>query len=246
MPVNPGLTTTVSAGQTYYRITSRSFNTRSAAHHRKVVNGQGAVNSQEGARYNHGGVCSVYLAEDVLTCLAEKMFYFHREILRCIDLSHLFGPIPPFLQKFTLWEVEFKKAVDDVCELNRSNASAVGVYPSLMTNPSQDYHHLKDRRAFLQHHGYNGLRAPSSRVCGSGQMIVLFHDQTANVQRITPFEVELRLITSDSPAAPFRNHATEILDFTAGEVRIRPSSSGVAMSPLLAPYAGWVRVGFHH
>jgi len=80
MPVNPGLTTAALAGHTYYRITSLSFNTASPADHPKVVNGQGAVNSLAGARYNHPGACTVYLAEDLLTCLAEKMFYFHREV----------------------------------------------------------------------------------------------------------------------------------------------------------------------
>ena len=43
MPVVPGLTTTVFASQPYYRITSASFLTRQAAHHKKVVNGEGGL-----------------------------------------------------------------------------------------------------------------------------------------------------------------------------------------------------------
>src|SRR5262249_35472862 len=151
MPVNPGLVTTALAGHPYYRITSLSFNTTSAADHPKVVNGAGAVNSQVGARYNYPGVCTVYLAEDLATCLAAKMFYFHRDVIRGIDISHYLGVFPPFVQRFILWEIVLQNDVPDVCDLNATTASAVGVFPSLMTNPSQDYVHLKERRAFLQH-----------------------------------------------------------------------------------------------
>ncbi len=74
MPVNPGLTVAALARRTYYRITSLSFNTTTTTDHPKIVNGQGSVNSMIGARYNHPGVCTVYLAEDLPTCLAERMF----------------------------------------------------------------------------------------------------------------------------------------------------------------------------
>jgi hypothetical protein len=52
-----------------------------------------------------------------------------------------------------------------------------------MLNPSQDYHHLKKRRAAIQSAGYNGLRAPSTRtpVAGSVTLNVLFNDQSKNV-----------------------------------------------------------------
>src|SRR3954449_5862924 len=98
MAVSPGLGITVAAGVSYYRITSLAFRTASARHHPKVVNGEGAVRSRHGARYNHPGVRTVYLAEDPLTCLAEKMFYFQREVLTALDCLHLpLAPgIPPF------------------------------------------------------------------------------------------------------------------------------------------------------
>ena len=148
------------------------------------------------------------------------MFYFHREILTGIDNSHITGLFPPFQQRFALWEVVFQKAIPNVFDLTLTNASALNVIPSLMLNPSQDYQHLKDRRAAIENNGYLGLRAPSSRVRGSGNMIVLFEDQSKNVQRITPFQMEFRMITSVRPPAPFTNHALELLDFTAGEVQI--------------------------
>jgi len=230
----------------YYRISSLSFNTISAADHPKVVNGAGAVSSQHGARYNYPGVSTVYLAEDLATCLAEKMFYFHREVIRGIDISHQLGVIPPFVQRFVLWEIELRNAVPEVCDLNATTASAVAVFPSLMTNPSQDYWHLKDRRAFLQHNGYQGLRAPSSRVIGPGNMVVLFGDQSGNLARISPYEVEFRLVTGDSPPAAFFNPATQVLDFTAGEVRVLPRVPGTRLPTALRPYSNWRRVGFNH
>src|SRR5205085_2359924 len=102
MSIVPGLTMTVCAGRPYYRITSRNFRTKIASHHKKVVNGEGAVNSPTGGRYNHPAALVVYLAEEPRTCFAERMFYFHREVLPKLDLCHIPGapPLPPFQQQY--------------------------------------------------------------------------------------------------------------------------------------------------
>jgi hypothetical protein len=240
MPVNPGLAITIAAGTPFYRITDVSFRTGRTSLHKQVVNGQGARKSRHGARYNHPGVTTVYLAEDVETCFAERMFYFHREVLTGLDRFHQTGVLPPFVQTFVLWEITFKTAIPDVFELSPGNAPALHVFPSLLVNPSQDYDHLKDGRAAIEHNGYQGLRATSSRVKGGGNMVVLFSDQSANVQSITPFAVELRLVTAGPAALPFSNQATEILDFTAGEVKLTGTPQGIAA------YGVWQRVEFHH
>jgi RES domain-containing protein len=246
MPVNPGLVTAVPGRQPYYRITSRAFLTSSSTHHRKAVNGQGAVGSVIGARYNHPGVRSVYITEDIVTCLAEKMFYFQRETISKLDIAHHVAALfPTFQERFVLWEIEFNKQIDDIMDLNQANASAVGVYPFLMLNPSRDYEHLKARRAHLQGNGYNGLRAPSSRVRPIGNMVVLFDDQSGNVHTITPYEVEFRLITSDNPPVAFANHAVQLLDFTAGDVRLYPPAAPASPHAGLATYTGWRRVEFN-
>src|SRR5205823_4107586 len=125
------------------------------------------------------------------------------------------------------------------CHLTLASASAVGVFPSLMLNPSQDYEHLKDRRAFIESNGYNGIRAPSSRSTAAGEIIVLFDDQSKNVD-LAPYAVEFRLVTT-APVTPFGNHLTELLDFTAGEVRF---VGGVP--PGIVGYANWTRVTFNH
>jgi hypothetical protein len=241
MAVNPALTVTVPAGVPLYRVTPISFHTPSAVHHKKVVNGMGARKSHAGARYNYGGVLTVYLADSVETCFAERLFYFHREVVRRLDALHLpLSPgVPAFSGVFTLWEIRLKTAIPDLCHLTPANASAVGVFPALMLNPSQDYEHLKDRRAFLESNCYQGIRAPSSRSTTGGEMIVLFDDQSKNVE-LGPYPVEFRLVTRP-PAAPFGNHLTEVLDFTAGEGRFigpRP--------PTIAGYAAWTRVPFNH
>jgi hypothetical protein len=114
------------------------------------------------------------------------------------------------------------------------------VFPSLIVNPSQDYNHLKDGRAAIEHNGYSGLRAPSSRSKSGGNMVVLFNDQSGNVQSITPYTVEFRLVTAGPHAMPFTNHATEFLDFTAGEVELAGTPLGIAT------YANWHRIEFHH
>jgi hypothetical protein len=205
------------------------------------VNGRGAVNNPFGSRYSYPNASAIYLTEDVETCLAERMFYFHREVLPALDRFHINGILPAFQQSFVLWEVEFSRNIPDVADLSLANASAFHVFPSLMLNPSQDYHHLKQGRANIQGLGYRGLRAPSARTISNGSMAVLFADQSKNVARITPFPASFRLICDGVPAIPFANHASQLLCFTAGEVMFpnTPVIAGV-------PRAGWFRVGFNH
>jgi hypothetical protein len=245
MPVAAGLGVVVPAGVSYYRITSKALRTTSARLHTKVVNGAGAVRSRHGARYNYPGVRTVYLAEDVPVCLAEKMFYFHREVLTGLDNLHLpLTPVvPPFLQTFVLWEVVLRKAVGNVFDLTVASAPAAGVLPCLLLNPSQDYWHLKDRRADLQASGYLGLRAPSTRTRVPGNMAVLFDDQSGNVASVTPYDVELRLLTPTG--APFTSHVTDELDYLAGEARILPGGAG-PLPPAFSAYASWTAVPFNH
>src|SRR5258708_18743138 len=113
MPVNPALAVTVPAGVPLYRITPVSFHTPNAAHHKKVVNGMGARKSHAGARYNYGGVPTVYLADSVQTCLAEKLFYFQREIVRRLDALHQSNSSrgPAFSGPFTPSDVRLEDAV---------------------------------------------------------------------------------------------------------------------------------------
>src|SRR5438093_9667458 len=102
MPINRGLTTTVAAGTPYYRITNPSFYTIDPALHNKVVDGQGARKNYPGARYNHGGVVTVYLTDSIRACFAERMFYFHRETLRLLDQFHITKIPPPFDKQLVL------------------------------------------------------------------------------------------------------------------------------------------------
>jgi hypothetical protein len=245
MPVSPGLGVTIPTGVSFFRITSRVFRTASARHHRKVMNGEGAVRSRHGARYNYPGVRTVYLAEDPLACFAEKMFYFHREVLTGLDSLHLTTApvVPPFLQTFVLWDVALRNPVANVLDLTVANAPAAGVFPCLLLNPSQDYWHLKERRADIQASGYRGLRAPSTRATPRGNMVVLFDDQSANVASITPYDVEFRLLTPTS--TPFTSHATDQLDYLVGEVRVLPPGPA-PLSPMLSGYAAWSTVSFNH
>jgi hypothetical protein len=182
----------------------------------------------------------VYLADNLDACFAERMFYFHREVLTAMDRFHLTGVLPPFIQTFVLWGIVLQTPIANIFNLTPGNAPAMQIFPSLISNPSQDYNHLKDGRAAIEHNGYSGLRAPSSRVKSAGNMVVLFNDQSRNVQSITPYTVEFRLVTAGRPALPFTNHATEVLDFTAGEVKLTGSPLGIAT------YAKWHRIEFHH
>ena len=241
MPVNPSLAVTVPANVPFYRITAISFHTPNVTHHKKVVNGMGARKSYAGARYNYGGVPTVYLADSVSTCFAEKMFYFQREVVRRMDALHLpFSPgVPDFSATFTLWEIRLNKDIPNVCRLTPASASAVNVFPSLMVNPSQDYEHLKERRAFLESNGYQGIWALSSRSTTGGEIVVLFDDQSQNVN-LTPYTVEFRLVTR-FPATPFGNHLTELLDFAVGEARFV-----MGAPPRVTGYNGWTRIPFNH
>ena len=207
--------TTVSSGITLYRITSLAFKSGGPSTYSRVVNGLGAVRSRTGARYNYPGVPTVYFTEDLITCLAEKMFYFHREVLRGLDLSHILGVIPPFQQTFVLWEVVLTSPVPNVADLTSfPQFTYFSMFPTLPLNPSQDYDHLKDRRAHIQSLHYDGLRVGSSRDISHGKLVVLFNDQSSNVASITPHDIKFRLTTDPTtPPHNFVNHTNQILDF---------------------------------
>lgn len=240
MSVNPGLSTTIASGQFFYRITPIAFSGGLPAEHPRVVSGEGGIKSAEGARYNYPGVRTVYLTQELETCFAERMFYFHRKVLDGIDHSPVLGAPPPFQQQFTLWTVSFAQPIKDVVDLTIPGAvSYFRIFPSLTLNPSQDYLHLKQRRAEIQSQGYLGLIVGSSRAINQSNLVVLFQDQSSNVQSITPHEVEFRLV--DEHGKPFHNHATQLLDFTAGEVRFTGTtpSHGTA-------FKDWQRVAFNH
>src|SRR5437762_2086637 len=243
MFLNSSLTTTIPAGLPYFRITSLAFRTTNPADHIKVVNGQGAVKSKSGARYNHPGARAVYLADDLEVCLAEKMFYFHRDVLRGIDLSHLTGVVPPFKQQFVLWEVLFDRDIPDVLDLCDPRASSFfSIFPSMMINPSQDYEHLKYKRADIESSGYRGLRVQSSRAKRIGNAVVLFEDQSSNVARILPYQIEFRLVNQGGP--PFISHIQDTMDFTVGEVKINSSTLPAAATG--GNYQYWQRISFNH
>jgi hypothetical protein len=129
----------------------------------------------------------------------------------------------------------------DVADLTVASAPHFGVFPALMTNPSQDYLHMKDRRNHIQALNYNGLRAPSSRSTGGGHICAIFSDQSANVASITPADIELRLIQPPGSGGPFTIHATQELDFEACEVL------GLAAGTIPAStHSSWRKVDFNH
>jgi len=243
MSINPALTTEIRAGKSYFRITSPSFNTADPSKHALVVNGEGAFRNRSGARYNKFAQKTVYLTEDIETCLAESLFYFNRKIVESLEELHKnkHHTLPLFKEKFVLWEVIFDKPAPDILDLEAPGAlSTFTIFPSLLYNPSQDYEHLKEKREDIQFAGYKGLRAPSSRTFNGGYMIVSFEDLSAGVRTITPYPLDLSLITSSGTL--FINHLSDILDFNAGLARInstrRPSGG--------APYLNWTQVRFHH
>lgn len=237
------------AGIPYYRITALSFVTSSPALHNIVVNGQGARKSRDGGRYNHPGVVTVYLAEEVNTVLAEKMFYFQREVLRALNLSHLTKIMPSYKQTFALWEIEFLRDIPNVLTLDFKSASGYYVFPSMMLNPSRDYEHLKDRRAEIETQPHNGLIAPSSRCTSSSfeNMLVLFADQSSNVAKVQPYAAELKLLKTDPPLTDFANPMSDALDFSAGSVKIAPiPPHSTSLPAKLLPYATNKKVEFRH
>jgi hypothetical protein len=243
MTVGLGLGVDVPSGVSLYRITSRGFLTSPPAH-AVVVNGAGSKTNPKGARYNYPGAVSVYLAEDVETCLTERMFYFHRTMLGAIDSLHKSVPpiMPPFTQTFVLWDIALLSPVTNVLDLTTYGASA-SVFPCMTLNPSQDYEHLKDRRAHIEAAGYQGVRAPSARSTAAGNMVVLFADQSANLAKIEPYFVQFRLLKPSG--APFLIPAVDNLDYLAGEVQVS-SPTSAPLPANLSAYSGWKRVRFNH
>jgi RES domain len=243
MPVYPDLTTKVQPLTSYYRITSDMFRTPDSRLHVKVVNGEGGRLNKLGSRYSGKGTRAVYLAEDIETCLAEKMFYFHRETLNKMDIRRFVGIMPNFYLDCTLWEIEFLSPIPHIIDLTKDAAhTAFDIMPCMFKNPSQDYEHLKDKRADIEIDGYKGLRAKSSRSTKDGYMIVLFEDVSGNVAKITPYGLRFHLIKPTD--ASFSNPAMDELDYTRGAVSLTDTS---VVPPIhLTPYISRQIVSFHH
>ncbi len=217
--VDPNLCSPISAGQPLYRITSNAFLTRNPALHANVVNGQGALHSRRGGRYNFPGVETVYLADSAATCFAERLFYLQREIIAGIDRVHAMpNVVPPFTQPCVLWTMTLAVDLPHVFDVD-NHGSFYQLFPSLALSPSQDYEHLKTKRAEVQAHGYEGLAAASTRCRDGGRIFAIFGDLSPSVASIQPTPYEIRLVTRDDPCRPFVNHATDRLDFNAGQVR---------------------------
>jgi hypothetical protein len=232
----------IPAGVPLYRVTSPSLWTKAKKHHRNVVNGRGSKANFFGGRYNYPGASAVYVTENVETCFAEMMFYFHRAYLPALDAFHLGTTpiVPVFTKSLVVWEILLKKDVAAIADLTMGTAGHFGVYPAMMKNPSQDYWHLKDRRAHVEGAGYLGIRAPSSRCTKRGRMVVFFNSQSNNLASIAPYPIELSLIQPSG--APFTNHAVHDLDFEAGNVVALANP----MPRFLKPYAAPYRIQFHH
>ena len=78
-------------------------------------------------------------------------------------------------------------------------------------------------------------------------MLILFNDQSKNLQSITPYEVEFRLISPGAaPRIPFATHITDQLDYLAGEVRIVAPPTLGALPSALTPLTAWTVVPFNH
>ncbi|MCH9686934.1 MAG: RES family NAD+ phosphorylase [Deltaproteobacteria bacterium] len=217
--VDTNLCAPIRAGQPLYRITSNAFLTRDSTLHRQVVNGEGALHSPLGGRYNFPGAQTVYLADAPATCFAERLFYLQREIIAGIDRAHIMPHgVPPFTQPCVLWTVTLAVDMPSVFDLD-AHGSFYQVFPSLSLSPSQDYEHLKAKRAEIQAHGYQGLSARSTRSRDGGRILAMFGDLSPLVASIEPTPPEVRLVTRDLPRRPFVNHAVDRLDFNTGEVR---------------------------
>jgi hypothetical protein len=233
--------TQVPAGVPLYRITSLNQWTKSKSQHKLVVDGRGAFKNPNGGRYNHQGVVTVYLTESIGTCLAERMYYFHREYLQALDGLHgAYGVVPPFLKTFVIWEIEFANSIADVADVNVGNAGHFQMYPAMLRNPSHDYEHLKRARGAVQMQGYEGIRAPSSRCLNQGAALALFNDQSGNLTSITPYRIDFSLVQPNGVA--FTNHASQELDFQSGRVQ----AFGNPLPAALQPYANPQVVDFNH
>ena len=85
------------------------------------------------------------------------------------------------------------------------------------------------------------IRRPfSARDPAGGKNLVLFYDQSGNISRIDPYEIEFRLVTT--AGAPFADLINEELDFTAAEVRV---SLPFAVLPWAVRFSNWRKISFN-
>lgn len=225
MTAPPQFGFTVRAHTPLYRITSRSHYSANPAHHPSVVDGRNSRRTARGGRYNFPGVTTVYLAEKPETAVAEMLLYFHKDTLRLLDLHQISSlPVPPFAKKVILWEIELQRDIQGLFDMNQPGASSSRfVYRAFISSPYHDYWHLCQRRAEIEAAGYEGIYVTSARDPTGGNIIVLFNDQSGNVSSITPYELELQLLTSVGTL--FNDAINHDLDFGRAHVSITSSTA---------------------
>jgi len=232
--------TSVDPGVAYYRFSSSLSYLGSPPHH-DIVNGEGGVQNSDGSRYAYPNVKTVYLADSVDTCLAERLFYFQRQVAAEMDVASMLGKVRAKTEiSIYLWRIEFKNKIPNLADFTGTNASSYGVVPALMHNPSQDYKHLQHCRAEVQRNKHDGLRAPSSRSRRGGEMYVLFSDQSSNVAKASYYEFRLRLI--DGSGAPYQQFGNQVLDFNRAESKCTTRGK---LPRELSSYKSWSIVEFN-
>lgn len=173
-----------------YRITSPTYATKST-----LLNGRGA-NSGDG-RFHVIQQLTSYSADNVLICIAEKLFYMHYISLR--KLSN--NSYPEFKREATKKHVlsVFKcENIQDFIYVESSVARQnYQLNPSTVTYPDRIYAPLQTAGNKMRRANKNGIMYPSARH-SQGLSVCFFGDQTNNIKSLEAnIQLTLSLVSED-------------------------------------------------
>lgn len=262
--MNSTITTKLKTDKYLYRITSEKQKIKYDPDYCQIFNGLGALNNPLPSRYSLGNRLTVYLSDNVYSCIAEFAYYFVKQYLTKTDefvytnklfnnnsaFRHFMHFPPHESDEFILWRIKLKTPIENVAVINSSTAKNFGVYPTFAISPSHDYLHSGLVRDIIQDKGYNGLIAPSSRdtnnksdFIDNGNIIVLFEDQSTNISSIESYTIAFRL--SQNNYKNFNDVSCQSLNFNICHVLIKSSTKMHYLMPPLDDFNFWKAIAFN-
>jgi len=253
--MNDSITTELKTNQYFYRITSEKQKNNYDPDYNKIFNGLGALRNPLPSRYSLGNRLTVYLSDNIDSCIAEYAYYFLKQYLTKTDefiytnnlfnysnTSKHFAFFPHHeSDEFILWCMKLKYPIGNIAVINNSTATSFGIYPTFTISPSHDYLHSGAVRDVIQNKGYKGLIAPSSRDVNNnsisinntnmGNIVVLFEDQSKNISSIEPYRIAFKLSQDNNKS--FSDISRQSLNFNTCHIQIKPLSSGHFLRPPL-------------
>jgi hypothetical protein len=181
---------TIESGTRLYRITSPSFVSK-----KFLLNGKGSMMGE--GRYHFINEPTSYSSDNVLLCIAEKLFHMNNAALKKLKNSS-YGEFNGETSKKCILVVFKCKEINDLSNIRSKGAlRKYNINPSTITHPDTIYRQLQTVSSNMRKNRKKGIISPSARH-SEGLSVAFFGDCTSSILDIEHiFKLELTLVSED-------------------------------------------------